>query len=339
MAQESVTIYQVAKQAKVSPVTVSRAFSQQAPVAERTRKRILAVAQELGYQPSPFARAMRGAATKSIGVLWSLGGSPQAALAIRDMALAAQREGYVTYVVDSLADPTIIRDALADFDRRRVDAVVLQQNTTYDWIEEFQTELAKFKAVAVVGDRHANPTSFDTVLHSRLAVYRELAERLIDAGRKHLVFLGDPNSNHSKIQPLQEICRKHDVCFQTIALSCTGTRITARDYITALQASIDQNMRFDALICGNDSGATATLTCLRKHGWRVPEDVAVIGCDDIETSEFLDPPLATVDQHDGVAAKAAIELIFARLKNPKLPPQQKVVPMQIMWRSSAGIQV
>jgi DNA-binding LacI/PurR family transcriptional regulator len=107
-------------------------------------------------------------------------------------------------------------------------------------------------------------------------------------------------------------------------------------YRRALDERFSERFPFDAVLCASDEGAAAMIKWLRRRGLNVPGDVAVRGFNGAEWGESMSPPLASVDRRDEAVGTEIDRMVFARLKNPDLPPQRRTIPMRMIWRESAG---
>src|SRR5437867_2410050 len=119
-------------------------------VNPRTRERVLETARQLGYRPHPLACGLRGGRTNSVGMLWTLSGSPTAALVAGEIALRLHRKHHIVFPVDHIAEPDLTRRALAEFQMRGVDAVILQCPPKIAEALDLERELAPFRASLVV---------------------------------------------------------------------------------------------------------------------------------------------------------------------------------------------
>jgi LacI family transcriptional regulator len=336
----AVTIYEIAKEAKVSKSAVSAVLGVStrsgSRVGTKTRARIQAVAQGLGYRPNLLAKGLAGGRTRTVGVLWSLGGPHPSEGMARNITLGAQRHDYVTHLADHLSDPAVARRLLGDFRRRGVEAVVLEDGT--GWMApDLEAPLREFAAVVVVSSRPATG-NWDWIHRDRVGTYREMADHFARTGRRTPAILAHVSSQ-SKIDAFLGRCRWWGMrvteesildvpCFE-------GSSLTA-SYRKTLDGRFPGRFPFDALMCSSDEGAAVALTWLRSRGLGVPEDVAVCGFNNTPFAELLSPPLASGDRRDAEVAACIEEMIFDRLADPESPPRRRSIPMRFIWRESAG---
>ena len=332
------TIHDVAHLAGVSHVTVSRAFSNSSPIAETTRQKILAIARHLGYRPNMLARGLRGGRTNALGIVGSLSGSGVSGL-YRSLALAMQQNGYVTHLIDVMGDAQLAKEALATSANRNLDAIVLDLGYSLEIDEEYGPLLDQFIA-AVVIVRESQTTAFDQVIHERTQAIREVADYFAKKGRCHPGSIASLTAEKYKVHHYVERLKTYGV-----ELLLKGTidlaAIRGKSLIDSVPGILNEQFGegefpLDSLFCSNDEVAIGAMAWMRTRGIRAPEDVAVVGFNDDETSKYMDPPLASVARHNEKAVEIIEQMLMSRLENPELRPRLESVAMEFIWRASAG---
>lgn len=338
---KTIGIQEVAKKAGVSTITVSRVFSGKAPVAARTRDRVMAIAREFGYAPNPLAQGLRGGQTRTIGLLWSMAGSPEATAVARNLAVLAQQRSYVAYMIDSMGKTDVICQTLREFARRQVDGIILQASPSmFHAAPELRDMLRRFAAAVIVTNEPIEGLQ-DQIVHDRYAAYREVARHLAQAGRKRPAIMTDPSSNTDKIDVFLDELRKNnlkvDNAHNVIPISLSRKPHISSDFYKHLcDQFADDLFPFDAVMCTTDEGATALMAWLKQRELRVPDDVAVVGCDNTGFSPYLDPPLATIDRRDDEMVQMVDQLLFERIEHPTQPAASMPLAMRFLKRASAG---
>jgi DNA-binding LacI/PurR family transcriptional regulator len=181
----------------------------------------------------------------------------------------------------------------------------------------------------------------DLIHHDRLAACKEVADHFAAAGRRRPVIMGSSMANNEKVRAFMERASMNsmsvgpDSLIEVQYLSHNQT-VKACQWTLKERYGKDKAIDFDALFCMSDEGAMASIDWLRKRGVRVPQDVAVIGFNDNEIDDCMDPPLASVERNDDQVADVIDEILFTRLIHPELPPQRRYVSMRFVWRESAG---
>lgn len=332
-------ILQVAKLAGVSQMTVTRAFSGAAPVAEKTRAAVLAAALELGYKPDPFARALRGCGTRSIGLIWGLGGPHSSVGIVRDMAWELHKAGYAVYINDSLSDPEAIRNVLSDYVARRVDGVILSVR----FMELLQApgvrELLERIPALVIESPEDHDIPCDKVILDYYRVMDDIVDHFVRSGRRKPVAISD----YPSVRPRLEVFRKRlevhglDTTDFFIQRDAPESILLGQAFVNGLTGKYpDGKYPFDAIWTSCDEAAAALVAHLNQKGYRVPEDIAVIGFNNNETSEYFSPPLASVERMNDKLRTAIISMLLARIAQPQGKHRQETIHMEFVHRRSAG---
>ncbi|MHB1157749.1 MAG: LacI family DNA-binding transcriptional regulator [Phycisphaerales bacterium] len=350
MSSNRPTLLSVAKAAGVSHSTVSLVLNgrgEELRIGSQTRTRILQTAKALNYKPNQLARGLRGKKTKTLGVLWSLGGPHQSEAVARQIALIAMRHGYVIYLVDGLGDPDVIIAALRDFQQRGVDGVVLEVGVLDISPESPITQhLNNFPAVALATFAPTpTSTSFDQVVLDMYPAMHAVVDHLVAAGRRRLALMGCMLSNLHKFAAVRERWCHHgrspddlveiDVSFpMRVHIPLADIDRWSRESLAKAQA---RGVEFDCLVGSCDEIAAAAQAHLMAQGVRVPQDVAVVGFNDNILASYTSPPLASVAREEDRMVEMLVGPLFERLQTPTdAPGRIQTVPMRFVRRASAG---
>ncbi len=334
--KRNANIYEVAELAQVSAMTVTRAFSGKAPVAEKTRLKIMEAAEKLNYRPSLFARKLSGGSTNSIGILWSLAPPHSSVRQVRDISIRMYNQGYACHVADSLSDEKIIKQCLGEFIDHRVDAVVLQDVCT----PEIANLLKKLPACLLVAHELYPNLPFDQLFIDESEAIRDLIANFAAAGKKRpAYFFSTPSRKTDTF--LQELKKQG---LQSGPENLLNVVITVdmsndhnwRGYAEYLEKTYPDKIPFDAFLTSTDGCAAALIQYLKSRGLRVPEDIAVCGFNNSDISDFFDPPIASISREEEKVADAIEKMLMHRLSNPQAPRQVLTLPMKYISRKSAG---
>ena len=342
VSEKNANIYQVAELANVSAMTVARAFSGKAPVAERTRMRILEAAKQIGYRPNLLARGLRGGSTKTIGLLWSLCPPHSSIGQVRDISSRLMKHHYACQVVDSLSDPAIIRHSIGDFVDRRVDGVIFGDLMNMDYDRELIELLKRLPAVLLVVKKHCPELPFDQLVMDEDKSIADIAEHFIRTGRKHLLFLHS-SGHESKVNAFRTVLKKYALpcgagCASDISkrIDWNGAKFNWQVYPACFADQEERYGKYDGVICSTDEGAAVLMKKLLKDGRKVPEDIAVCGFNNSYMSEFFTPPIASVRRMESETAELIEQMILARLEDRAMKKQWKTIHMEFVHRESAG---
>lgn len=335
------TILEVARLAGVSKATVARSFTGEAPVAPATRQAVMRAAKAIGYEPNLLARGLRGGRTHSVGVLWSLGRRNSEGV-VREFAKRLADRAYITYVADCLADPDILDEALTSCAGRGVEAIITQASGDLYKDPRITAHFHKFKAVVLVMDQLPSQTfapPVDLVTYHTEKVIHKIVDYWVATGRRSLKFAGHPVSAAESAQPFVQRLRYHGLPSEDAIIHpgeyqrpCN----TVNQFWEAYNAYFARHPMCDAILASSDDGAAAALLWLRHHGLSVPDDVAVMGSNNSDMMRVTTPPLASIETNGMNMVSVAMELLFQRLEDGDRTSQCSVIPMQMVWRPSAG---
>ncbi len=322
----------VAKLAGVSHMTVARVFSGSGCVAAKTREQVLNAARQVNFRPNPLARGLRGGATRTIGVFWSLI-NPSGLMASR-IANRLRAHDYVPYLVDQEQTAKRMVLTLEDLRRRGTDGLVVQAPEDVLSDPAALDVLGAFPAVVVV---RMSPGSvrFDEIVHDRLEAFREVARHFLRTGRRRPAFMGNLAGNRQKWQAFAQVLSEGGI--HVSDASCIDlAAFWPSDCIATLDKRFGKTFPFDSLVCTSDKLAVPSMHWLKSRGTRIPEDVAVVGANNRSMAPFFDPPLASIERKDDDIIEHIETMLFRRIANPGCPPDRATVRMSFLWRESAG---
>jgi LacI family transcriptional regulator len=336
----------IAREAKLSPTTVSMVLNHQADkvgIKLGTQKKVWEVAKRLNYTPNPLAVGLRGGRTHTIGLIWSLGGPHGAGITTHDITWRMQEHGYLTHLADHGGDPKLTERLLEEFIRRSVDGIVLQYNADGPMGQgSLLQPLGEFPAALLVSNSPpAADLKIDHLFHDRLPPYVEAADHFARIGRRRPAILGGWPSTKPKAAAFLGEARRHGMEILPGAEIDIGAETNIEAIVSRTHATLEKQFNgkdfpFDALMCTGDERAFVAINYLRRRGLRVPEDVAVIGFNDGPLAPYHVPPLASGDRRDGEMAEAVEHMVLNRLEHREIPPQRRTIAMRFVWRESAG---
>ncbi|MBV8034793.1 LacI family DNA-binding transcriptional regulator [Roseateles sp.] len=322
----AVTLEQVAEQAGVSPSTVSRILNGTAAVSQAKKDAVQAAIQSLGFRPNPVARGLAGGRTLSVGVVTQIISSPFYGEALLGIERELERAGYVPLFVSGNWHEDDERKAIETLLSRRVDGVIVLAGRVSD------AELAKVAdslPVVVVGRHLAGPQlfsfSFDNREGARLAT-----QHLIDQGHRRIAFVAGDLLHEDAVE-------RQNGYFDALAaagIAVDTNLIVQSDYTEAggmlsVTRLLERDAHFTALFASNDQMAIGARLGLHRRNLRVPDDVSLVGFDDLIMARYSMPPLTTVRQsvyEIGVeAATAMLEMLHGGQPRAQLPGPELVV--------------
>ncbi|HET9628279.1 MAG TPA: LacI family DNA-binding transcriptional regulator [Novosphingobium sp.] len=329
-------ISELAKLAGVSAGTVSRALAGKDLVNQQTRERIQALAREHGFRPNQMASRLRTGHTGVIGVVIPLGhergqllSDPFFMTLISHLADAVTERGYdlmLSRVIPTDEDEWLGRIA----DSGMLDGVLMIGQS--DQFEVIERVAADYRPMVVWGAHRGGQlhcsVGTDSVAGGRLA-----ARHLLERGARRLAFFGEPTAI--------EIAQRLEGARAAVAEFGSGATIEAFPTRLAAEGCADQvashldrmDPATDGIFGASDVIAMATLRALQQRGRKVPDEIAVVGYDDLPMAEQTVPPLTTVRQDIAAGAQAMVDSLFRKMAGEVVGPT--VLEPRVIARESA----
>ncbi len=325
----------IARAAGVSESTVSRALADSPLIAERTRLRIQSLANEAGYAVNPVARGLR---SRQSGVI---------AVAI---PLVHERDQHLSdpFMMTMLA---LLADALSD----RGYNMLLSKIATHEdgWVRKLQqpgradgliligqsfehasiNEAARAGLALVAWGAQLRGQKYPVVGSDNRKGGELAAEHLIASGRRRIAFLGDerlPEIGH-RFEGYRAALRAHGL--KRHAALHLRSPLTAGEAYRSAQALCAGGAPFDAVMAASDVIAMNAMRAIAESGRRVPQDVSVVGFDDILLAQYAQPALTTVRQDTARGASALVDTVIAAIRGEK--PESTTLPPKLIVRASA----
>jgi LacI family transcriptional regulator len=326
-----VTIRDVARRAGVAVGTVSHHLNRSAPVSDETARKIQRAIDGLGFRIHLGARGLRAQRTHSVGLVLPNISNPFYAEVARAIEHALWEQGFQTLLCDSSQDPDRERAHLEALEDRRVDGVLIIRTGERPLRPPSQASIATVYVDRGVVGRHS--VSTDNRLGGALA-----ARHLADLGHVRIGILAGEsrvgNVRHRLRGFLGELSRRGVAVRDEHVV--TGPQAIALGYAAA--ELVAREPRPTAIFCTNDVVAIGAWRRLLELGLRIPQDVSLVGFDDIEMSGVLVPPLTTVRQDKVALGREAAKLLLALLAG-KPPPEAgvvKIAPELVIRGSTAA---
>lgn len=321
-----VTLGMVAEASGVSPSTVSRILNGTAIVSPEKRAAVDRAIAELGFVPNPIARGLAGGRTMSVGVITQFIDSPFYGAALRGIEDTLSEAGYSPLFVSGHWQAEVEQRCIDTLRARRVDGLILLNARIADTPLK---ALAKTLPTVVSGRSLKGPglyaLDFDNQSGARLAT-------------QHLIALGHREIAHISGDTTHADARERLAGYQE---ALEGARIPFRPELVqtgdykeeggrmATERLLSGARRFTAVFAGNDQMATGAAVALHRAGLRVPEDVSLVGFDDLAGAAYQTPPLTTVHQASfelgRLAAQALLELLAGTKPTVQLPEPRLIV--------------
>jgi LacI family repressor for deo operon, udp, cdd, tsx, nupC, and nupG len=324
------TVKEIAAIANVSVATVSRALQRPEIVSEETRRRIHEVVKRLGYTPNALARNLRTARTRLIVALVPDISNPFFSEVIRGIEQVAYETGYSVLLGETQSD--LVREqAYADMvAARQADGIV----TMFHRIPNipFEGRLPVVNACEYVKDSAISSVYIDNVAAATNAV-----NYLVTLGHREIAFIAGPASSPicvDREQGYHLALERAGLTFNPALTAVGDFSIEAGE--RAIELFLSQGHPFSAVFCSNDEMAIGAMRALISRGLRVPEDVSIVGFDDIRFSRYTSPSLTTVAQPKNALGREAMTMLIELLNDPEVPPRKRVLSAELVVRGSTG---
>ncbi|MBC2900304.1 substrate-binding domain-containing protein [Streptomyces cupreus] len=324
----------VARMAGVSQKTVSRVFNDEPYVSADVRRRVLEAAEELGYRPNNAARALASGRTRSIGVV-TLGTALYGpASLIMGVERAARDTGYALRVVNTMeGDPAGVAGAVESLLDQGVDGIVISE--PIDEGHEGDLSARLDMPVLVLG---APPMLTPRALAAGTGadlMARTATEHLLDLGHATVRHLAGPQRWYAARDRLEGWRAALTAHGRTVPPVVEGDWSAASGYAAGRELASDGEVT--AVFAANDDMAIGLIRALAEAGRRVPEDVSVVGFDDIPVAPYVTPPLTTMRQPFDAVAQEGLKRLVHAIENPQaLPLPASDPPVHLVIRSSTA---
>ena len=309
----AVTLEMVAKEAGVSPSTVSRILNGTARVREAKVRAVEAAIAKLRFMPNPVARSLAGGKSMSVGVVIQTIDSPFYGEALAAIEKGLMRASYSALFVSGHWREGDERRCIDHLVNRRVEGIILMNSclAARELVHVSKSMPLVLTGRHVAGDRIYS-LDVDSTPGARLAT-----EYLIGQGHRRIAFISGPGDHLDSLQRYAG----YKAALAAARIAEVSKLVVAGDYTdsggyAAMSRLLESGAKFTAVFAANDQTAHGAMLALHRNGLKVPQDISIVGFDDLPTSSFTIPPLTTVHRSireiGGSAADALIDLIEGR---------------------------
>jgi len=329
-----VTIKEVAARAGVSVATISRVINGKGPVRESTSRRVMETAQAMRYTPHGVARSLSMRRAHTVGLLLPDLHGEFFSEVIRGIDAVAQRHGYHMLVSSSHSEQSALEAAL-DAMRGRVDGLIVMSPDLDQ--ETLRSSLAACSAVVLLNCAATDP-GFDTFNIDNVTGARTMTRHLLQLGHRRIAFIKGAEGNVDAVERLRGF-----------RLALRAARVERRDAweiagdftegggYRAASLLLAQPCRPSALFAANDSMAIGALSALSDAAVPVPDEMAVVGFDDIPIARYTNPPLTSVHVPITQLGELATEkLVQSLASGGRWRPNSQTLPTALVVRQSCG---
>lgn len=330
------TSIDIARLAGVSQTTVSRVLQDLPTVKPETKARVLKVIQDHEYSPSAAARQMKTRRSGTVAVVIASLSNPLYPLLLQLLVEQLATRGFRTTVweLDGVMDEATVR-ALAE---SATDGVIFA--AALDESKELLSRVAAEKPIILI-NRAVGTDLFDTIVSDNYAGGRRVAEYFLASGRKNIGLVSAKSSKSSRASTIRERERGFMEGLGSVGQGSAFTREDAADFgydfgFRAMQSLLRERPDIDSVFCTNDIVAIGVLDAAKRLGRRVPEDMWIVGYDDIPMARWDCIALTTVQQPLPSMVEQVVERLERRMADPKINPQTFVLPNDLVLRRTTS---
>ena len=336
MNTKKTTIHDIARELEITASTVSRALKDHPRISDSTKKSVLAMAKKMNYQPNSIAAALRRGTSNLIGVLVPTIDRNFFGSVVRGVEEVLTDAGYnviISQSNDSLEKEKLNIKALLEAQVDGIFASYAKEATNFEHLKE----IAKRGIPLILFDRMDDSLEVDAVVVDDYQAAFKATEHLIEQGcRKIVHFTGPENVSiyRDRQRGYEDALRKHGLYAGDLVMRSDLKLETGRELGKKISTMTTPP---DGIFSASDFAAIGAMEILKKRGFKIPEQIAVVGFSNESFTELVDPALSTIDQHPKKMGQFTANLFLERVKNKNgthTPAKTVLTPELIIRKSS-----
>jgi LacI family transcriptional regulator len=328
------TIYQVSELAGVSLATVSRVMNNNARVSENTRNKVLAAMEQLGYRPNSIAQSLASNRSNSVGILVSELHGPFYGEMLSGIENECRSAGKHVIIAAGHSEEASEKDGIEFLISRSCDALILHVEAVSD---DYLIKLANGNMPIVLINRFIpqladNCISLDNELGGYLAT-----KQLLQQGHTQLAYMAGPmwksdakDRYHGHLRAMAE----YGLSFNPALLAEGDFQDSSGS--ACMQQLLAKGLPFTALVCANDEMAAGAMEVARTHGLNVPQDLSIVGFDNLILARYIYPKLTTIDYPIGEMGRMAARWVLKNIYQQQALQLKNVFEPVLVCRDSAS---
>ncbi len=329
-----ITIKEIAKKSGVSVGTVSKVLNYDMTVGEINRKKVMRTIEELNYKPNKIARSLSKGKTKNIGFIIPDITNPFFPALVKGASDVLISEGYYVHLCSSDDDPDKEDLYINDLKSMWVDGIIIAPSDTEN------RDVSVFNTITVpivVVDREIEGLNRDLVIINNKEAAYEAVNYLIDNGHKKIVLLTGPEytkTAQTRFEGWKKAVGEKKLFKKELVF---WGRFTIDSGYEMMKKVFDNLGKVDAVFACSDFIALGAIQAIEERGYKIPDDISIIGFDDIYLSRFLKPPLTVVRQPIYDMGKTAGEILLKKMNNiSDFVPERVVIKGKLVIRGSVS---
>jgi LacI family transcriptional regulator len=327
----------VAREAGVSLMTVSRVVNSKGEISEETRRRVQAVIEKTGYRPSGIARSLAGGQTYTMGLIVPDIANPYFSGIAQGVASVTNAENFSVLLCNCEEDPELEIKMLDVLDEKRVDGVIVAAPRTAT--EKLIPAIKQHANVVIINrlfDEIAPSLQKSSVLNDDKASGYMITQHFLQGGHTKIGVLAGPKTSYGSIRRLDgyaQALAENDLDLEPDLIRYCIPTVEGGQI--AFAKFISEHPEITALFCFNDLVAIGVIQQCQQLGIRIPDELAVFGCDDIPMASWVTPTLSTSQANFEQMGREATKLLLNHISGCADQCENLVIQPKLIFRDSA----
>jgi LacI family transcriptional regulator len=328
-----VTMKDIAKETGFTINTVSRALKDKDDISEATRKLIKETAKNMGYISNTIAGALRSGVTKSIAVILGDISNPHFSIMVKEIEKAARNHNYSTFIINTDENCDLEAEAINSALGKQVDGIIICPTQKSTENIEF---LQKTRVPFVLIGRYFKELQTDYVICNDVNGGYLATKHLIEKGHQNIMFLNGPSyisSAFERHEGYKKALSESGIQYDSALVH--EMSITSGESKRMVRKILEGGVKFTAVFAFSDMIAWETIYILNKAGFKVPQDIAVIGFDNIQSKLSFPMPLTSISTSKSKMSRRAVDILLKRInKNKETDVINDVIDTKVVVRES-----
>lgn len=326
MGQKSITIQDIATDAKVSKSTVSRVLNNSTPVDAKKRAAVLKAMENLKFRPNVFARTLAGGKSMTLGIITQNIGSPFYDSVTQGVIKGLHGTDFTPIIVDGQWKKDIEKNSIVTLIERQVDGLIMVGgNLAPEVIDEIRGDVPM-----VLVARQLDGWENRSVFIDNTAAAKKATQFLIESGHRNIAHISGIKNHQDASNRLHGYCQALEEANLEIAdeLIVQGD-FSGQSGVLAVETLLLRGVSFSAIFSANDEMAMGARLALYRRGIRVPDEVSIVGFDDQGNSAFMTPPLTTISQPATNMGRTASGMLISMVNEQTFNPPELAAKLVI----------
>ncbi|MGS0495892.1 LacI family DNA-binding transcriptional regulator [Pseudoalteromonas mariniglutinosa] len=326
------TIYEVSKLAGVSLATVSRVMNNNANVSDATRKKVTRAMTELGYRPNSIAQSLASNCSNSVGLLVSELQGPFYGPMMSGIETAFRKQSKHVIIAAGHSDEEREQQAIEFLISRNCDGLILHVEAISD---DYLIELSKGKTPFVLINRYIEELSSRCIILDNVKGGYLAAKYVLEQGHTDIAYISGPLWK----KDAQDRLAGHKQALAEYNLNFNEQLLYQGDFMedsgaTGFQHLHNNAPQFTALICANDEMATGAMATAREYKIKLPEQLSIMGYDNVFFTRHISPPLSTINYPISAMGRMAADWVLSNVYHKNTSPLQTLFEPELIIRQS-----